>query len=151
MLHCDHPFCTHVIVRLQHYLMNYVFRMLEYALMNQLNLLKGNFSIWKIFEMTIFEELPKMSHFFTQKSSNFLMFLLKTTMLTLSISSKFDIIGKLSEYCTGCNHNYLEMYFHVASKTNFMIRNHISTTGTHIYGNTHILNKDCRIISYPKQ
>ena len=55
-------------------------------------------------------------------------------MFILSNSSKFGTIGKLSEYfiLVVYNHNYLEMYFHVARKTNFMIRHHTITSGTHI-------------------
>ena len=56
-------------------------------------------------------------------------------MLILSNSSKFGTIGKLSEYFIVYNHNYLEMYFHVARKTNF-IRHHTITPGIHINRNT---------------
>ena len=73
-----------------------------------------------------------MSHLFNQKSNNFYTFVLKKNMLILSNSSKFGTIGKLSEYFIVYNHNYLEMYFHVARKTNFMIRHHTITPGTHI-------------------
>ena len=50
---------------------------------------------------------------------------------------------KLSEYFIVYNHNDLEMYFHVARKTNFMIRHHTITPGTHINRNTlfHSLNE----------
>ena len=81
-----------------------------------------------------------MSHLFNQKSKKFYTFVLKKTMLILSNSSKFGTIGKLSEYFIVYNHNYLEMYFHVARNTNFMIRHHTITPGTHINRNTQVHN-----------
>ena len=64
--------------------------------------------------------------------------MLKKHVLVLSKYLKFGTIGKLSDCFIVHDHNYLEIYFHVASTANFMIGHHTITLGTHIKRNTHL-------------
>ena len=110
----------------------------EHALVDHWIVWRAILVLGKFSKLLFLKTTTKMSHLFTQKSNNFYIFVLKKTMLILSNSSKFGTIGKLPEYFIVYNHNYLEMYFHVARKTNFMIRHHTIAPGTHINRNTHL-------------